>query len=271
MEHDEIELHPEYIRLINKYNTMREEFVKLIEQREHIIVSEIPTLDSEYKVKIGGVQYQCFNLEIEVLAIKREIKLRQAALNRGIEIIDDSEIKDQIEKELEQWREKVNEMKEEFLNAKKYLNIPYLSDEDAIEFKKLYRDLVKKLHPDVIENVTNEKELLWFRVQEAYKLGDIEELKSIYLLSNDIDDEVKTNTKSENVLVALEKKISELEKSIFNIIEQIKNLNSKFPMNLKYKLRDINWVKSANSDINNKIIDLNKEKKVAEAILMEFK
>ncbi len=270
MENDEIELHPEYIRLINKYNTMREEFVKLIEQREHIIVSEIPTLDSEYKVKIGGVQYQCFNLEIEVLAIKREIKLRQAALNRDIDI-EDSEIKNQIEKELEQWRKKVNEMKEEFLNAKKYLNIPYLSDEDSIEFKKLYRNLAKKLHPDVIENSTNEKELLWFRVQEAYKLGDIEELKSIYLLSDDMYDEVMTNTKSENVLSALEKKISDLEKSIFKVIEQIKNLNSKFPMNLKYKLRDINWVKSANSDINNKMIELNKEKKIAEAILMEFK
>jgi hypothetical protein len=53
--------------------------------------------------------------------------------------------------------------------------------------KSLYRQLVRKLHPDVQETMTPEKLERWHEVQEAYAAGDAERLEIILNLSESED------------------------------------------------------------------------------------
>jgi hypothetical protein len=136
MEENEIQLHPEVKKLLEKYNEFKKELATLIQEKEHILITVIPRVEAEYKVKISYLEYKCFVLEIEIRAMNREIKIRQAAINRG-EIIDEVEIKRQLENEFEAWKNQIEDMKDEIEKANKYLKIPTMTNEESRELKKL--------------------------------------------------------------------------------------------------------------------------------------
>lgn len=172
---NQIEIHPEIKKLLEEYNKLKDEIAKLIEEKEHIVTTVIPNLEAEYKVKIGYLEYKCFVFEIEIRRLNREIQIRQAAANRG-QNIDEAQIKKQLEKEFEAWKIQIEDMKNEIDKADRYLKIPTMTKEESAEFKKLYRNIVKKLHPDINPNVTENEKLLWLRVNEFYSNVILQEL-----------------------------------------------------------------------------------------------
>ena len=80
------------------------------------------------------------------------------------------------------------------LNRKNYKT---LSEENAKELKNIYRKLIKKLHPDLNkENAIKNKNLL-LQVTQAYENGDLETLRNLELLT----DEIIEKENIENIIV----------------------------------------------------------------------
>lgn len=267
MKYDGIELHPKVKELIDRYYILKDELSRLIEEREYIIVNETPRLQSEYKFKVGIPEYDCFALKIEMRAMRHEIKMRQTALCKG-QSITDEEIKDKIELELKNWKKQIDEMNEEINQAKIYLDSHALSEEEAKEVKLLYRNIINKLHPDINSNLSEENKALWEQVKKAYIEGNIDELRALSIRAKDVEEDLHLDR--EDVLDSMSNKIVEMRDSIEKVIGEIDKLNSEFPVNMKEKLKDSEWIRIKNEETVKQIESLDKKKTFLKAMLAEF-
>lgn len=144
-----------------------------------------------------------------------------------------------------------------------------MSKEDSIELQNTYRTLVKKLHPDVNVNQNEKTKLLWNRTVEAYRLGDIEELKAIVILLKDVDIiDIGKDFESE-----IDRLLKAAKDKIFKLMEYLKKIKNEFPFTIKNKIDDEGWVAKKNSAIFKKIEKIEKQKKelqqVIEKLLLE--
>lgn len=267
MKYDGIGLHPKVKELLNRYSVLKDELARLIEEKEYITVTEIPRLQAEYKFKVGILEYDCFSLKIQMRAMRHEIKMHQTALRNG-ENITDKEIKTRIEYELKSWKKQIEQMNDEIKEAKIYLNSTTLSEEESREFKMLYRKLIKKLHPDINPGLSEDNKTLWLKINEAYKDGNIAELGVLSEKSENVEEDLHLD--DENILDNISNKIVETRNSIEKTIQEINKLNSQFPVNMKEKLNDKEWIKLKNEETAKKIKDLEKKKVFLKAMLAEF-
>ena len=98
-------------------------------------------------------------------------------------------------------------------------------DEDPIhELKRLYRQIVKRLHPDVHPNPTEREKDLLNRANKAYKTGDLEEMRRIWeeLAGTEQPEEAFADTEEgrahlRELLKKLRKRCAALEKEIHQI------------------------------------------------------
>lgn len=267
-DYNEIELHPEVKKLLENYNNLKNELARLIEEKEHLIVAVIPKIEAEYKVKVGTMEYDCLLLEVEIRRINREIKIVQAAVSRG-ETIDESEIEEQLNREFEMWEKPVSDMKNEIREANRFISIPAIPNEQAEEIKILYRNIVKKLYPDVNTGISENEKLLWPRANAAYNNVNIEELRSISILTENIEEDRKL--KEEGSIENIINKIDTVKMFISDVLEQINDLNSKFPLNMEQRLSDDKWVYNKNIELSEKIKRLSIKKEFLKSVLSEFK
>jgi len=185
--------------------------------------------------------------EITARRCKRQIEMIQAAVNRQ-ESIEEDEIEKKLDDEFQEWYEKIEEQYQKVKKAEdrlKYL----MSDEDNAEFNKLYRRLVFKLHPDLNPNQSKDEENLWHRVQLAYEGGDLDEMRSLAIIIDAQHDTIELPSSKD----VLQKRKTKLTEQIQKIINNMSELEQKFPFNIVNKLADKEWINSKVEEIQEKI------------------
>lgn len=113
--------------------------------------------------------------------------------------------------------------------AIEYSKLERLTAEEEKEFKRLYRQIVKALHPDLNPGVNENEIKLFQNAVEAYKNGDLKTLRFIStLISSVVPDE-----STENILEHLQKEKERLERIVAEINEQISKIKTEYPYTLK--------------------------------------
>ncbi len=133
------------------------------------------------------------------------------------------------------------------------------------ELKRLYRYIVKKLHPDANPDAT-EKELEMLRkAQKAYSEGDLETLREI---ADQLDDTELTEKYSDTPedLIKLRELRAKLAEKVEILMEHIEEIKNSFPYNEKAFLADDEAVAKRQDEITefnracaDKIIELQKK------------
>ena len=242
-----LQLSPEIIKLQEDIASLEKELGKVILERDEMLNTVKPNLEAEYQKKIGYKELERLETEITARRYKRHIELIQAAVNRQ-ESIEENEIEKKLDDEFQEWYEKIEEQYQKVKKAEDRLKC-LMSDEDNAEFNKLYRKLVFKLHPDLNPNRSKDEENLWHRVQLAYEGGDLEEMRSLAII---IDSQHKTIELPSSKDV-LQKRKTKLTKEIQKIINNMSELEQKFPFNIVNKLADKEWINSKVEEIQEKI------------------
>ena len=176
-----IQLHPEVRRLADENGLLRDELVRLLTDLDDLVQTVKPNLLAFYQTKIGLWELRALTAQFEIARLKRKIELVQACLNRGGRP-DLAEIEARLELDALAWQMKLKEAQERIQAAESRLQ-HLLSPVEDRELKTLYCTLVRKLHPDVNPNFTENHKRLWQRVQSAYVRGDLTEMRALALLA----------------------------------------------------------------------------------------
>lgn len=129
-------------------------------------------------LKLGGIEYKAYEAQCTALRLKQKAELIQAKKNRQEKVII-SAIEKVLDTEFAECPKKLNEQIGKMNGTLKRSKAEILSDEDSKELKKLYRAIVKSLHPDMNPEVTEAQIKLLENVVTAYKGGDLATLRII--------------------------------------------------------------------------------------------
>lgn len=224
----DLAINSEYENLLKESKKLQGTLSALIMERDELKLHICKNLQAEYMVKIGTLEYKVYEFECKILRIKRKIELIQMYFNRQ-KIVNIIEIELTLNAEFEEYQENLNEKMNEINKALERNNLDTLSDEESVEIRKLYRQIVKKLHPDLNPNVTAGEIELFTKAVDAYKNGDLDTLRSISMLITEISDSDSISDSMNNLKIKIEK----LKNMIDLISKEIEQIKDSFPYNQK--------------------------------------
>lgn len=211
---------------------MRVELSMLILEKDHLQLIEYKNLEMQYMLEFGMLEYQTYKLQCKMLRLKRKMELIQMRRNRQEEIDFDA-IEDQLEREFEEYQTLLNEKINQMNGAMLRNRAEFLSEQETKELKRLYRIIVKQLHPDFNEDLREAQKELFYKAVFAYETGDLESLQMIAQMLDS-----QKEPEQENSLQSLQREKEHLEQMIAKVNAQIEQLVSQFPFTVKYLLFD---------------------------------
>lgn len=214
-----------------------------------------PNLEAQYLKELGGLETQLLQVQIEHRRIKRAIQLCQAQRNRSQFEIDKHAIERQLDREFQQWADELRRRQERLSWSERRLQT-LATPEASAAVRTLYRQLVKKLHPDLHPEQDEERQRLWFAVQEAYQRADWRRLESLLL---SCADELPQSTDLER----LEARCAELEC-------ELERLQKEFPFVYREQLQDPLWIEERKADLRHSLAREQLKVVQARAVLGEF-
>lgn len=139
---------PDFEKLKSEVEKMRTELSMLLLERDELQFVICKNIETEYMLKLGSIEYKAYEAQCAALRLKRKIELIQAKKNRQEKVII-SAIEETLDNEFAEYQKQLDEQIDKMNDALKRSKAEVLSDEDNKELKKLYRKIVKALHPDI--------------------------------------------------------------------------------------------------------------------------
>jgi DNA repair exonuclease SbcCD ATPase subunit len=256
---------PEWQRLADAVAAQREFVLRLLEERHALHVVTKPWLLALYRQKLGAWEVKRLTLQAEVARLKRRMALAQAALNHG-QRPDWDEIEGRLDLEFLGWKQRVAKAVGAYEAAQKWVaNV--LTTEDAVELKQLWRQMVKRLHPDVNGSLSGEAAHLWARAKSAYERADLDEMRLLFTL---LDEAAPESPEGPDTLKELELELPSLRDQAAKLHKQLTDLKQQPPFSLEKSLLDDDWVAARRQSLESEISDLEKRRDEWQAALDPF-
>jgi hypothetical protein len=263
---NEIARNPEYDSLFSSVQELETELADLVYERDKLLYHECPKLQTEYMMKIGKLEYAVFECICKTLRIKRKIEIIRSFINRE-QSYDMSEIERQLDREYQEYKNKLLEKKKEIDSARlksgSYGRL--LTDEEAAELKKIYTLIIKKLHPDINQDSTPEQHDQFIDAVNAYKNADLSELRIIYLLM-----EKTASMKLENSMEKLAKRKELFQNEKKYLLDGIQKIKEGFPYIIKDLLYDETKLQQKIDELSNQLTECQEQYKTAESHLEDI-
>lgn len=226
-------LFPDFEKLKNEVERMRTELSMLLLERDELQFVICKNIETEYMLKLGSIEYKAYESQCTFLRLKRKIELIQAKKNRQEKIII-SDIEETLDIEFAEYQKQLDEQIDKMNDALKRSKAEFLSDEDNRELKKLYRKIVKSLHPDINSNVSEAQLQLFDNAVSAYKNGDLETLRIIGEMvgNNPLPEQNK------DAMIQLVEDRERLHGLLKSIRESIDNIKAEYPYTMKDIVED---------------------------------
>lgn len=227
---------PDTKNLKEKIKTLRENLEDLLIEKDNLESIVCENIKTEYTLLFGGLEYRLYKASCEYLRLRRKREMIQAKKNRE-EKVDIKAIEADLDNEFFEYKKKLDEKISEMNRALERSKLPVLSKDETNEIKKLYRVIVKKLHPDLNPKITEAEKELFYRATECHKNGDLTAIRIIFEIveSEDVKDEITTSPAD-----SLEKEAARLETLVESIQKDIDKIKSTEPYIWEVYLYDEN-------------------------------
>lgn len=144
-------------------------------------------------------------------------------------------------------------------------------DEDPIhELKRLYRQIVKRLHPDVHPNPTDREKDLLNRANEAYKAGDLDEMRRIWEELAGTEQEEEYFDDTEEGRAQLRELIKKLRKRCEALEAEIRHIKTTFPYTIKILLDDDQALEMKHQELLDQLAEVRELFKKLDAYIAEL-
>lgn len=232
---------------------LKEEYIKLLNDKDVLLNWGKPQLEALYTTRIGYLQIDRLQLQLHIKAFKRKIEMVQSAINRNLPV-DITAIELQVAAELAEAEYRIIQETGKLEIAQNLLS-HLASPERSSELRTLYRQFAKQLHPDVNPHLTDEQREIWHLIKDAYETGDLEKLKALELIYEKqlkaAGAAVQELTEEELLL-----KIEVLKQGCIILNEQVQQIKSVFPFTIEAQIKDEEWVVAEQEKLNQEIASL---------------
>ena len=247
-----IVLFPEFEQLKKEVEKLRTELSMLVLERDELLFVECKNLETAYLLTLGSLEYKAFELQCAVLRLKRKAELIQAKKNRQEKILL-SAIEDALDDEFAEYQAKLDAQIKKMNSALERGKGKYLTDEETAQLKKLYRSVVKALHPDLHPEQGYEKVELFHRAVEAYENADLVALRII----SEMVAEPAIADMSESGMAALLKEKERISGIIRDLNEKIDEIKTNYPYTMKELLQSESKIAEKKQELECTIAQLN--------------
>lgn len=172
----------------------------------------------EYIRVFGELIMEVYKSQVECIKLKKSIAFCQAERNHG-RTPDSSSLDRHISAVMEEYYERLRAMANENKACRDAKSVP---EHDVMKLKKIYRDIAKKLHPDISPLTEKYPELLelWHRLATAYNCNSLREAEEVATLINGFL-ERSGEDHFEMTIPDINEKIAELKAEIQQIISTV--------------------------------------------------
>ena len=267
----------QYEKLKAEIQALREILAALVFERDHLIHVVCKEIESDYMRELGTIEAEIYHAECEVRYLQRKLEMMQASVNRREEVKTES-----IDEDLRAQYEEYQKIYEEFVrrimeaaefqsrrkknakSAKKTdsseksakaeqpkettTDVPQEADSEEKLLKKLYRQIVKAMHPDLHPNQDEATKELFKRAILAYKDGD---LKTLNEIASTIGSAASTT--AEDKIESLLQEKARILTMIRTIRAEIKIVKTRFPYTKKETLDDPEKLAAEKKKLNSRL------------------
>lgn len=226
-------LFPDYQACKEKVDRLRTELSMLLLERDELEFVICKNIESAYYLKLGTIEYKAYETECAALRLKRMVELVQARINRQEKVII-ADVERVLDEEFAEYQRKLNCQIEKMNEALERSRSRILTDAEAEDLKKLYRSIVKRLHPDVNPNVTQAQLRLLTNAISAYKNGDLAAMRIIAAMVA----EPVLPDRAREAMHMLTEESRRLETMLSSVRVQIADIKSRFPYTVKDIVED---------------------------------
>ena len=216
-----------------KIRRLKKELEELLLEKDHLQRITCQNIRTAYTLTFGDLEYKLYKASCDYLRLRRKKELIQAKKNRQ-EKINIKAIERQLDDEFVEYKKKLDEKIAEVNRALKRSAMERLSDDETKEIKKVYKSIVKRLHPDLHPSLSEPQKELFYRATEAYEHGDLAALKLIDAMV----DSGETEEALPSSAASLEKEVKRLEDLIEGVQKAIEAMKSTPPYTWRIYLED---------------------------------
>ena len=131
-----------------------------------------------------------------------------------------------------------------------------VNESTSMKIKRLYRKIVKRLHPDMHPNPTEHEKELLNRAHEAYKNGDLEALEAIWKEISSMDAPEETYQDTPEDIERLKEVLKQLKILCKALIQHIQKIKGEFPYTMKAFLEDEEAVAQKRFELSGELSDV---------------
>lgn len=237
---------PDFEKLKSEVEKMRTELSMLLLERDELQFVICKNIETEYMLKLGSIEYKAYKAQCAALRLKRKIELIQAKKNRQEKVII-SAIEETLDSEFAEYQKQLNEQIDKMNDALKRSKAEVLSNEDNKKFKKLYRKIVKALHPDINPDVSEAQVQLFDNAVSTYKNGDLNTLKII----GEMVGNSPLPEQHKDALTQLNEEKERLQNLLKVIRDSIEQIKSKYPYTMKEIIEDEEQTEQKKKELEN--------------------
>ena len=222
-------LHPDVVLLKNEVAKLRAELTMLVLERDELLHHECKSIEEAYMLAVGALEYKAYQLECDILRMKRKTELIQAQKNRQ-QKPNLNTIEAVLRTEFAEYQARLEEKIHKMNNSLERVRGRALSDTERRDLKKLYHAIVRELHPDLHPGLSAEKIRLFHNAVQAFENGDLPALQVIATMVSNPDN---NDTDREDSIV----KIREEKEMLLGFMDVLKDhiaqIKSEFPYTMK--------------------------------------
>ena len=237
----------------NEIAEARGRIAELLLQIDDIVLQVNPHIEAEYATKIGYLENDLLKWQIAARRARRRLTLAQARANSGMTFAPD-EFEAQLDGELAEWESLLAANVQAFLEAaERAAGSRPMSPSNSRELKRLHRELIKRLHPDLHPGQSDEATRFFLVAQAAYENGDLDVLRAVAVATEGMGEQEMpaVSMTEDEASIELELVLAH-ERVVAEQLSQLKNSN---PYALKEKLEDGAWVIRRTSELKQQIAD----------------